>query len=131
MPDYLADTSLIVDLINDRNGRRSFVRQLLKPGDTLGYCATNLTEVYSGMRPGEEAVTEAYFSRMLYYELRPDIARAAGRLRYDWRRKGQTLALADVTIAAIAIHHHLTLLTDNHKHFPMLQLPLLPIAPSI
>ena len=37
MPNFLADTSLIVDLINDRTDRRNFVRELLKPGDTLGY----------------------------------------------------------------------------------------------
>ena len=29
MPDFLADTSLIVDLINDRSDRRNLVRQLL------------------------------------------------------------------------------------------------------
>jgi predicted nucleic acid-binding protein len=123
MPDFLADTSLIVDLINDRNDRRNFVRQLLKPGDTLGCCAINLIEVYSGMRPGEEAITEAWFARLLYYEVTPEIACAAGRLRYDWRRIGQSLSLADVTLAAVCLDNNLTLLTDNRKHFPMLELP--------
>jgi predicted nucleic acid-binding protein len=126
MPDFLADTSLIVDLINDRNLRRDYVRQLLKPGDTLGYCAINLMEVYSGMRPGEEAITDAWFSRLLYYDLSPEIACATGRLRYEWRRKGHTLSLADTAIVALCLHHNLTLLTDNRKHYPMLQLPVLP-----
>ncbi len=31
MLHYLADTSFIIDLINDRNGRRNFIRHLLKP----------------------------------------------------------------------------------------------------
>ena len=126
MPDYLADTSLIVDLINTRNGRPDFILQLLKPGDTLGYCAINLIEVYAGMKPGEEVVTEACFNRLFYYDVTPDIARAAGRLRYDWRRKGQTLALADAAIAAVALQYNLTLLTDNQKHFPMVPLQPLP-----
>ena len=123
MPSYLADTSLIIDLINDRNGRRHFVRQLLQPGDTLGYCSINLIEVFTSMRPGEETITEAFFSRLFYYEVTPEVARVAGRLRYDWRLKGQTLSLADATIGAVALHHTLTLLTDNRKHFPMLLLP--------
>jgi predicted nucleic acid-binding protein len=126
MPNFLADTSLIVDLINDRNDRGNFVRQLLKPGDTVGYCAINLIEVYSGMRTGEEEITEALFTRLLYYEATPEIARAAGRLRFDWRRNGQSLSLADATLAAVCLHNNLTLLTDNRKHFPMLQLPALP-----
>ena len=78
MPHYLADTSLIVDLINDRGGRRNFVRQLLKPGDTLGYCTINLIEVYTGMRPGEEEVTAAFMDRLLYYDVTQEIARLAG-----------------------------------------------------
>ncbi|HUI58322.1 MAG TPA: PIN domain-containing protein [Bryobacteraceae bacterium] len=126
MPDYLADTSLIIDLINGRNDRRNFVRQLLKPGDTLGYCTITLIEVYTGMRPEEEQITDAHFSRLLYYEVTADLARAAGRLRYDWRRRGQSLSLADAAIAAVAMHHNLLLLTDNLKHFPMLSLSPLP-----
>lgn len=126
MPNYLADTSLIIDLINSRRERRNFVRQLLQPGDTMGYCTIALIEVYAGMKPGEERATDACFSRLLYYDVTPEIARVAGRLRYDWRRKGQSLSLADAAIAAVAMHHNLLLLTDNQKHFPMFSLSPLP-----
>ncbi|MBZ5618395.1 MAG: PIN domain-containing protein [Acidobacteriia bacterium] len=127
MPHYLADTSLIVDLINDRGDRRNFVRQLLKPGDTLGYCTINLIEVYTGMRPGEEEATAGFMVRLLYYDVTQEIAKLAGSLRYQWRRQGHTLSLADATIAAVALHHNLALLTDNRKHFPMPELALPPI----
>src|ERR1039457_1346184 len=127
MPHYLADTSLIVDLINDRGGRRNFVRQLLKPGDTLGCCTINLIEVYTGMRPGEEEATAALMDRLLYYDVTREIAKRAGSIRYQWRRQGQTLSLADATIAAVALHHNLALLTDNWKHFPMPELALPPM----
>ena len=33
----------------------------------------------------------------------------------------------DVTIAAVAIAHRLTLLTDNKKHFPMSELSMQPL----
>jgi hypothetical protein len=50
MPNFLADTSFLIDVINDRNGRREFLSDLLQPG-----CYTiNSIEIYSGMRPGEE-----------------------------------------------------------------------------
>jgi len=127
MPHFLADTSLIVDLINDRSGRRDFVRRLLKPGDTLGYCTINLIEVYTGMRPGEEDVTNTWLDRLVYYDVTKEIARRAGSLRYERRRRGQTLSLADATIAAVAVHHRLTLMTDNQKHFLLPELTLQPL----
>ncbi|MGD0773736.1 MAG: hypothetical protein ABSC05_13025 [Candidatus Solibacter sp.] len=54
MPNFLADTSFLIDIINDRNGRREFLRELLQPGDTIGCCTINWIEIYTGMRPGEE-----------------------------------------------------------------------------
>ena len=45
-------------------------------------------------------------------------------LQNRWRKKGHTLSLPDVTIAAVALTHGLTLLTDNRKDFPMAELAL-------
>jgi len=56
------------------------------------------------------------------------IARLAGLLKRDYARKGVTLATTDVTIAAVALYHHLTLITDNLKHYPMTELSLYPVA---
>ena len=50
-----------------------------------------------GVRPGEQAKTEAI----------------------------HTLSYTDVTIAAVALTHGLVLVTDNQKHFPMPELPVL------
>jgi predicted nucleic acid-binding protein len=119
MSKFLADTSLIIDLINNRNGRREFIRQLLKPGYTLSCCTINVIEVYTGMQPGEEAITANWFERLLYRDVTREIAERAGAIRYYWRTRGKTLSLADATIAAVAIHLSLILLTDNGKHFPM------------
>ena len=38
-----------------------------------------------------------------------------------------SLATSDVTIAAVAIHHQLILITDNLKHYPMKELTLYPL----
>jgi predicted nucleic acid-binding protein len=126
MPGFLADTCVIIDLINDRGNRREFIQDLLQPGDTLGCCTINLIEVYTGLRPGEERVTEMFLEKLLYYDVAKEIAKNAGSLRFHWRRLGHTLSLADATIAAVALHHGLTLLTGNRKHFPMPDLALLP-----
>jgi predicted nucleic acid-binding protein len=54
-------------------------------------------------------------------------ARLAGELKRDYARKGTTLNLGDVIMAAVAIHDELTLLTDNTKDFPMADLSLYPL----
>jgi hypothetical protein len=44
-----------------------------------------------------------------------EITKRTGTLRFQWRQRGHTLSLADATIAAVALHHNLALLTDNRK----------------
>jgi predicted nucleic acid-binding protein len=51
----------------------------------------------------------------------------AGLLKRDYAREGMTLATTDVTIAAIAIHHQLILITDKLKHYPMKELSIYPL----
>src|ERR1035437_7279940 len=91
----------------------------------LACCAVNVTELYMGMRPGEEAKTEKFLRSLEFYPVTWEIARLAGDLFRQWRQKGLTLGLADVTIAAVALTHELVLVTDNQKHFPMPELRLL------
>jgi predicted nucleic acid-binding protein len=55
------------------------------------------------------------------------VARLAGELKRDSGRKGTTLNLGDLIIAATALCNDLTLLTDNTKDFPMKNLSLYPL----
>jgi len=84
-------------------------------------------EVFAGVRPNEIEATEAFLRNLRYYDVTWEIARRAGELQRQWRRKGLTLSLPDVTIAELAIAHRLTLLTDNKKHFPMPELSMQPL----
>lgn len=43
-------------------------------------------------------------------------------LRNEAARRGTTLALADVIVAATALEYGLTLMTDNRKDFPIPEL---------
>jgi len=127
MATILLDTSVIFDHLNGRNARTQFLDQLLEQGHLLACCSINITEVYAGLRPGEEAKTDAFLDSLEYLPVTAAIARQAGVLRRDWRAKGQTLSYTDVTIAAVALSNETPLLTDNRKHFPMADLELLPL----
>ena len=54
MATILLDTSVILDHLNGRLGRTEYLDQLLAQGHLLGVCPVNITEVYAGLRSGEE-----------------------------------------------------------------------------
>jgi predicted nucleic acid-binding protein len=124
----LLDTNVIVDALNARAGSRRFLQAQLHAGHTLACCAITTAEVYAGMRKHEAQATDEFLDQLAYYESTHAVARRAGHLKADWGRKGQTLALPDVLIAAVALEHGLALATGNRKHFPMPELKLLPVA---
>ena len=120
----LLDTTVIVDAINGKRQRHLLLDELLAQRNLLACCAINVTEVYAGMRPREASLTEAFLRSLKFYEVTWEIAQLAGDLHNRWRKKGHTLSLPDVTIAAVALTHGLSLLTDNRKDFPMPELAL-------
>lgn len=124
---YLLDSSVLIDALNDRNGRPQLLAQFSQQDILLACCAVNVTELYMGMRPGEEAKTEKFLRSLEFYPVTWEIAQLAGDLFRQWRQKGQTLSYTDVTIAAVALTHKLVFVTDNQKHFPMPELQLLPL----
>ena len=82
------------------------------------------------MRRGEETRTEAFLSSMDCYPLTGAIARRAGSLKSAWAQKGRTLSLVDMMVAATALEHGLSLMTDNRKDFPLPELNLYPLTLS-
>lgn len=127
MAVILLDSSVIFDHLNSRYGRTEFLRQLMREGNRLACCPVNITEVYGGLRAGEEHKTAAFMESLEHLPVTPGIARQAGLLRRDWQKKGHTLSYTDVTIAAVALANGVQLLTDNPKHFPMPELRLFPL----
>jgi predicted nucleic acid-binding protein len=124
---YLLDTSVIIDALNDKRNRRNLLLDLLRQGHLLACCSVNVTEVYAGLRPKEEKATEEFLRSLEYYHVTWPVSRLAGLLKRDHARKGVAITVSDATIAAVALAHQLTLLTDNVKDFPMKELALYPL----
>ena len=127
MATYLVDTSVIIDALNGKRGRRDLLLGLVKQGHLLACCPINVTEVYAGMRQKEEAATEEFLRSLEHYHVTWPVARLAGLLKRDYGRKGTTLTVADAMIAAVALVHELALITDNVKDFPMKELAFYPL----
>ena len=127
MAIFLLDTSVIIDALNQKRGRPQLLTNMVRHGHTLACCPINVVEVYAGMRPHEESRTEEFLQNLQYCPITFPIARLAGLLKRDDGRKGIALAATDVTIAAVALYHGYTLLTDNIKHYPTDELDRYPL----
>jgi tRNA(fMet)-specific endonuclease VapC len=127
MATYLLDTSVVIDALNQNRGRWQLLASLVEAGDTLACSVVTLTEIYAGLRPKELPTTERFLDELEHYELDSQLARRAGLLKNEWDKRGRTLVVFDLIIAATALAHDLVLMTDNRKDFPMTDLALYPL----
>lgn len=112
----LLDSSVLIDALRSRRGRRQWLAELVRAGNRLATSALNLGEVYAGMRPEEEARTKAFLGELECHEITAGVAEMAGKLKRQWAQKGRTLTLADTMVAAVAMEQRLA--TDNPKRLP-------------
>jgi predicted nucleic acid-binding protein len=120
----LLDTTALVDATRSRPTTR--LEELLMTRNVLATSAVNIAELYAGLRPGEAERAGHFLARLECYPVTAAVGRRAGTLKYTWARQGKTLSLADVLVAATAIEHGLTLMTDNRKDFPMAEIRFFP-----
>jgi predicted nucleic acid-binding protein len=123
----LLDTTVLVDVLRRRKDRLTLLEELVEMGHRLTTSAMCVAEVYAGMRPGEEERTQGLLAGVPCYPISMSIAVRAGELKREWARKGRTLTLTDMMIAATALEHGLRLATDNRKDFPMDEIAFYPL----
>ena len=100
MSTYLLDTNVIIDVLNEKKGRRALLLDLLNQGHVLACCPINVSEIYAGLRPKEETATEEFLRSLQYFDITWAIAREAGLLKREYSQKGKTLTISDATIVA-------------------------------
>src|SRR4051812_7187313 len=99
----LLDTTVLIDVLRNRGDRRHLLAELVEQGHTMTTSARNLGEIYVGMRPHEASETDRLMRSIECYPLTAAIARQAGMLKFAYSRKGRTLSLADMIVAATAL----------------------------
>src|SRR5215831_12864830 len=106
MAIYLLDTNVIIDAINEKKNRHQFLLDLVEvQGHTLATCPINVAEVYAGMRPQEAQPTTELLQSLELLPITFRVAELAGRLKYDYAKKGITLSLSDAIVGAVAIQN--------------------------
>lgn len=114
----LIDTDIAIDHFHGHRAAMDYFAETLAAGEILAISVITLTELESGMRPGEEARTESLFRLFTVLELDAAIGRKAGVYLRTFRRS-HNLELADALIAATAALKGAELITRNQKHYPM------------
>jgi tRNA(fMet)-specific endonuclease VapC len=116
---YILDSNIIIDYLRGSRKIVDLIDYLVDTNAILGCCPINITEVYAGMKEKERLSTEELFENLRIFSIDIDIAKMAGNIIRNYRSQGITLDLPDATIAAVAIHNNLVLITHNKKHYPI------------
>lgn len=123
---FLLDTDFLIDLNRSkRHSLRQRAEELLLGinSEDLFISSVTVTEFITGVPEGKQEAVQSMLQR-LYFYVTPTYEEAvlAGKIRQKWLSKGYTLAISDVTNAALAKSRKLTLVTRNLSHYPFEQL---------
>jgi hypothetical protein len=113
----VVDTTVWVDFFRGRNEpARAALRELIR-GRQAVLTGIVLAEILQGIRNQQEADSvRNEFASLHYYEATRNTWSTSGSLSADLRRKGLTIPLTDIIIAALAMEHDTEVFTTD-PHF--------------
>jgi predicted nucleic acid-binding protein len=114
----LYDSDVIIALLRGRAGIVKAATALEAAGVPTYCTAVSWAEIYAGVRPGEEPLTQAFFEARGEIMLDGSVGRRAGAYLARYARS-HGLELADALVAAAATTSGVRLWTLNRKHYPM------------
>jgi tRNA(fMet)-specific endonuclease VapC len=120
----LIDTDWAVHHLNGVEKVRSKLAELRPHG--LGLSTISLAELYEGVYYSRDPQRsqqqlESFLSSVAVLDVSKEICQVFGRQRGFLRQKGLLISDFDLLIAATCLHHNLTLLTNNLRHFQRIE----------
>jgi predicted nucleic acid-binding protein len=122
---YLFDTDVLIAYLRGYQQAVELLKALAAQGFDFLISPVTIIEIEAGTRDTEKEKTYELLDIFEVCAVDRPIAHSAGSSLRKYRKKGITLGLADVVIAATALTHHLTLVTYNTSHYPMSDLQIL------
>lgn len=115
---YLLDTNFLIGFLRQNETYILKLKEISEPRPFIS--SITIVELYAGCRSSEIKVTEDLLQRLGVINVSKYIAKEAGKIKYHFAKRGKTIHTEDAIIGATAKIHHLTLITQNTKDFPML-----------
>jgi predicted nucleic acid-binding protein len=117
---YLLDSDRVGDFLKGRDDAGDLFRAIQPMG--LSISVITYGEIYDGVMHGRDPQGAVASFRQFVQGVRVlDVTAASaevfGAIRGDLRQRGQRIPDSDLLIAATALHHRLTLVTRNLRHF--------------
>lgn len=118
----LLDTDFVVDLMKGHAGAARLMQSMVEGYEPAAVSSITVMQLHHGIgrsrRPEAEALrVEKALRGAATYTVTHDVAIKAGRLEAKLHSTGTPIGIADVIIAATALHHDEPLVTRNKRHF--------------
>jgi predicted nucleic acid-binding protein len=123
--DYLLDSTVIIDFINDVEGAGDLVERLFATGGALLTCDVVTCEALSSGSEEERRAAARLLDALDYVATDPDAARWAAEARHSGRARGAWRYLGDALIAGVARRNDATVVTRNPRDFERQGIPVL------
>jgi predicted nucleic acid-binding protein len=114
----LLDTDVIIQWLRGIRGIKDKIESFISDGVSLIWTPVQITEIFAGVREGEEDTIKNLFFVFDSFFITEDIGIKAGEYLRRYGRS-HSLEIADALTAASASYYKLALWTLNVKHYPM------------
>ena len=121
---YLIDTDWVIHYLNGHERIIQRLDELEEAG--LGLSVVSLAELYEGIYystdpEGNEGDLDAFLQGVVVVGIDEGTCRTFGKERGRLRAAGKHIGDFDLMIGATALQHHLTLLSNNRRHFELIE----------
>ena len=113
------DADVLIGVLRDAPGANIALAESRRRDARLLSITPVRTEVFRGMRPGEEAVTTGLLRLVEWVAVDVELADRAGELGRTYRQSHSGIEVVDLLLAAAVERLGGDLLTRNVRHFPM------------
>jgi tRNA(fMet)-specific endonuclease VapC len=122
-PTHLVDTDWVIHYLNGHPGIVQRLDELKERG--LALSIVSLAELYEGIYystdpSGNEADLNDFLRGVVVIGVDEEICKVFGRERGRLRATQRTIGDLDLLIGSTALRHELTLLTNNRRHFELI-----------
>jgi tRNA(fMet)-specific endonuclease VapC len=117
----LVDTSILIDFFRKSDKSNSHLLKLVT--EDFIFCISAITEfeIHMGTTPDQADYWEDFLYRTQVLAFDKEIARAAVDISKALKKQSKLIGMADIFIAATAVHCRLPLATLNLKHFERIE----------
>jgi predicted nucleic acid-binding protein len=119
---YLIDTDWVIDHLNAIEPVLARLKDLRPQGLGLSIIPELYEGVYYSRDPDKsQAALEGFLEDVAVLGIDQEICKRFGKERGRLRKDGKLIGDLDLLIGATALQHNLTLLTNNRRHFELVE----------